>query len=262
MSKTTQPLFAEERQNQILQLLKGNSKLLVPDLCEIFSVSPSTIRNDLRDLAERGKLKRTHGGAIPLEQATDEPTYKDKEFMCSEEKQKITKYAATLVNDGDTLIIDSGSTTFELVKLITNKKRLTIVLNDLKLAAYLEQNSSANIILLGGALRHSYHCTVGPLALASLSGLNADKAFLGCNAFSPSRTFTTPDINQAEIKRAFIRSASQVFMLCDSTKFKKVTFAEFASLDDIDCLITDSGIPEDIRTLCADYKDSLELVVV
>lgn len=261
MSKTAQPLFAEERQNQILQLVKENSKLLVPDLCEIFSVSPSTIRNDLRNLAERGKLKRTHGGAIPLEQAADEPTYKEKEFVCSEEKQRITQYAAAQVNDGDTLIIDSGSTTFELVKLITNKKCLTIVLNDLKLASFLEQNSDANIILLGGTIRHSYQCTVGPLALASLSGLNADKAFMGCNAFS-SRTFTTPDINQAEIKRAFIRSASQVFMLCDSTKFGKVTFAEFASLDDIDCLVTDSGIPEDIRTFCSDYRDSLELVVV
>jgi DeoR family fructose operon transcriptional repressor len=262
MAKTIQPLFAEERQEQILQLLKGNSKLLVPDLCEAFSVSPSTIRNDLRALSEKGLLKRTHGGAIPLGHTTEEPTYEDKEFLYSDEKGRITQYAASLISDGDTLAIDSGSTTFELVKLITNKKKLTIVLNDIKLAAYLEQNSTANIILLGGALRHGYQCTVGPLTLASLAGLNVDKAIMGCNAFSISKTFTTPDINHAEIKRAFIQSASQVFMLCDSSKFGKVTFAEFASLSDIDFLITDEGIPDEFRSLCADYKDTLELVVV
>jgi DeoR family fructose operon transcriptional repressor len=259
-----QALFVEERKAKILLLLKENSKLLVPDLCKIFNVSPATIRNDLRDLAQENKLRRTHGGAIPIGKTSFEPTYADKELVFENEKKRIALCAADLVEDGDTIAIDSGSTTLEFAKCLVEKekKRLTIVLNDIKIASCLEKIPDANIILLAGSLRHGYQCTVGPLALATLRGLNVDKAFMGTNALSSTKVFTTPDINQAEVKKCMIQIASETIMLCDSSKFNKVAFAEFATLEDIDKLITDTNLSPKMSAYLSDLQDSVKVFFV
>lgn len=236
------PLFAEERKNQILELLRQKSKLLVPELCEYFDVSPATIRNDLRDLESERKLKRTHGGAISLEKASFELDSRHKEVRNREQKQQIAACAAKMIEDGDTIILDTGTTTLELAKCLSEKRDLTIVLNDVEIAALLEETTQANLILIGGTLRHGFHCTVGPMAVAYLSELNVDKAFLSSNGVSLDRGFTTPDFNQAEIKKSMIRVASESIMLSDSSKFGKLSFTQFAALEDIDKLITDKGI--------------------
>lgn len=262
MDSDNQSLFVEERKARILHLLKENSKLLVPELCKIFNVSPATIRNDLRDLAQENKLRRTHGGAIPIGKTSFEPTYADKELVFEKEKKRIALCAANLVEDGDTIAIDSGSTTLEFAKCLLEKKNLTIVLNDIKIASCLEKNPDANIILLAGSLRHGYQCTTGPLALATLRGLNVDKAFMGTNAFSNAKTFTTPDIGQAEVKKCMIQIASETIMLCDSSKFNKISFAEFATLDDIDKLITDNNLSPKMSAYLNDLQDTIKVFIV
>lgn len=245
------PLFAEERHAEILSLLKERSKLLVPDLCEIFHVSPATIRNDLRDLETAGKLKRTHGGAIHIEQTSFEPTSNKKTIVHIAEKQRIAQYAASFVESGDTIALDSGTTTLEFAKCLTHTENLTVVTNDIQIAIYLDAHTKITVIVIGGCLRHGFECTVGPMALTSLLGLNVDKAFLAANAFSIEKGLTTPDIHQAEVKKALIQSAAETFLLCDSSKIGKISFVEYASLDAIDHFITDTNVtPKITNEIC------------
>lgn len=255
-----QPLFAEERQEQIVALLSKNSKLLVPELCDYFQVSPATIRSDLRDLAAKGRLKRTHGGAIPINKTLFEPTSDDKKVQHAGEKRAIAALAARLVENGDTIAIDAGTTMMELCKNLVKKEDLTIVVNDLNIALYLEHNTRANVIVLGGNLRKGQQCTVGPITLSALTSLNVDKVFLATNAFVPEKGFMTPDMNQAEVKKAMLRCASEKIVLCDSSKIGKISFVEFAKLQEIDKLITDSHIQPQMRHYLDEQQDSLQML--
>ncbi|MFA9379440.1 MAG: DeoR/GlpR family DNA-binding transcription regulator [Acetanaerobacterium sp.] len=252
------PLFAEERKARILRLLKENSKILVPELCELFRVSPATIRNDLRDLERESKLKRTHGGAIPVGKAAFEPLSVLKEVEHIAEKQRIAAYAAQFVEDGDTIALDTGTTTLELAKRLGEKRELTVVLNDIKIASVLEDMTSANIILVGGALRRGFHCLTGPMTIMALNSLNVDKAFMAANAFCADKGFTTPDMNQAEVKKAMMGIASEITMLCDSSKLGRITVTQFAAMRDIDRLVTDScvsaGAAAMLREACEDVE--------
>jgi DeoR family fructose operon transcriptional repressor len=259
----THPLFAEERKEQILLLLKKNTKLLVPELCQIFGVSPATIRNDLRDLEHEKKLKRTHGGAIPIGKIGFEPDSVSKEISNISEKQTIAQYAVGLIEDGDTIAVDTGTTMLEFVKLFPQKfHKLTVVTNDIRIAAYLEANTDVTIIVIGGNLRHGFDCTVGPMTVSALSNLNVDKAFIATNAFSIEKGFTTPDLNQAEVKKAMIRTASETIVLCDSSKIGKVSFSQFATISDVDQIITDNQIAPKEKDLLMELRDTLDLHIV
>lgn len=235
-------LFAEERKKEIIDLLKENAKLLVPDLCAHFQVSPATIRNDLRELENKGLLKRTHGGAISNFKARYEPNSYQKEVEFLEAKKAIARYAVQFVEDGDTIAIDTGTTTLEFVKLLSSKKQLTVVTNDMEIARYLETLSDANIIITGGLIRKDFHCSVGPIAIHSLGELFVDKAFIGTNGITLEEGLTTPDITQAEVKKAMINIASEVIVLCDSSKFGNKAFAKVAPISKVNRVITDKGI--------------------
>ena len=254
-----QPLFAEERREQILKLLYENMKIMVPDLCALFHVSPATIRGDLRDLEAAGKLRRTHGGAIPVSKIGFEPDSDTKEIEHIEEKQRIAARACTLIEDGDTIALDTGTTTMELAKLLPEKKNLTIVTNDIKIAAFLEANTEANIIMIGGTLRRGFHCTTGSMAVEALSSLNVDKAFVASNAFTVKNGFTTPTFEQAEVKRVMLSIASENIVLMDSSKLGRITFLKFADLPEIDRIITDTGAS---RKMLSAIREADETTVV
>ncbi|MEF9988985.1 MAG: DeoR/GlpR family DNA-binding transcription regulator [Christensenellaceae bacterium] len=232
-------IFAEERKHLIVELVNKNVKTTVINLCERFGVSPATIRNDLRELEEAGLLKRTHGGAISNTKANYEPNAYQKEVENVEEKKMIAKYAAKYVQEGDTIVLDTGTTTFELAKLLVNYNDLTVITNDLQIAAFLERNAKANIIMAGGAVRRNFHCTAGQKAIDTISDLNADKCFLGANGVSIARGVTTPNIDTAYVKTKLVELGAEVILLVDSTKIEKANFVRFADLAQIDILITD-----------------------
>ena len=249
-------LFAEERKNKILQMLTENNKLLVPDLCEYFQVSPATIRNDLRELENCGLLKRTHGGALSNQKTGFELNSHQKEVSQLSEKKSIAKFAVDLVDDGDTIAIDTGTTTLEFAKALISKKNITIVTNDIQIAWHLEQVGHANIILIGGMVRKNFHCTVGPAAVHLLNEFSVDKAFMATNGISLEKGLTTPDMHQAEIKKAMIGIASEVIVLCDSSKFGNNAFVQVAPISVIGQIVTDHNI--DSRDLKAfQLKDIL-----
>lgn len=248
-----QPLFAEERREQILKLLNENAKILVQDLCQIFDVSPATIRSDLRGLERSGRLRRTHGGAIPLIKAGFEPTSDRKQVVNSAEKKRIAAYAASLVEEGDTIALDSGTTTLELAKCLCSKKNLIVVTYDVQIATYLDRSSDVTVFLMGGILRKGFHCTTGAMTVSAIKSLNVDTAFMATNGFSLEKGFTTPNSELAECKKAILSIANQNILMMDSSKVGRVSFLKFAELRDFHTIITDMGISgkttESIRKL-------------
>lgn len=237
-------LFAEERKQAILGLLEENSKMTVQDLRDYFEVSAATIRNDLRELANAGLLTRTHGGALCNIKTGFELNSYQKEIKNLIQKQAVAKKALDYLEDGDTIAIDTGTTTLEFAKLLNSRKRLTIIVNDIEIARSLEDETDAVIILVGGHVRKNFHCTVGPVAVKSLSGLNVDKAFMAINGLTAKRGLTTPDINQAEIKRAMIDIATEVIVLCDGSKIGNTAFAQVSSIETVNRIITDDTADE------------------
>lgn len=262
MKNVSQPLFAEERKKEILDLLEKQNKVFVPDLCDFFNVSPATIRTDLRILDNEGLLKRTHGGAVKLSKATYEPTSDFKLSQKSKEKKKIAEYAIQLIENSDTIALDTGTTTLELAKLLPSKHGLTVITNDIAIATFLEQNSDAKVIMLGGIIRRGFNCTAGSFAAKMMQPFNVDKAFIASNAFSFESGFSTPSTEQAEVKRAMIHSAAKVNMLIDSSKFNCIAFYRFAELEDIDQLITDNLLSSEDRAILNGYQDTLKLAIV
>lgn len=237
-------VFAEERKNRILQLLHENNKLLVPDLCDAFHVSPATIRNDLRELESCGLLQRTHGGALSNPKTRFELNSYQKEVSLLAEKQAIARFAAGMVEDGDTIAIDTGTTTLEFARQLSGKRDITVVTNDIQIASQLEKSANASVILIGGILRRGFHCTVGPAAVRMLNEFSVDKAFMATNGISLEKGLTTPDMNQAEIKKAMIAIAGEVIVLCDSTKFGNKAFVQVAPVSAVGRIITDGKIDE------------------
>ena len=240
------PEFAEERQNSILSLLKTKEKLLVNELCELYGVSSATIRNDLNTLEKKGLLKRTHGGAISNLKIAFEETSVQKFNAFTDEKERIAERAESYVEDGDVIAIDTGTTTYALAKMLSGKQNITVVTADLRIAGLLENYKGISLVIAGGMVRKGFGCTVGAIANNTLMQMNVDKVFMATNSVGLDGSLGTPDLEQAQIKKSLIKMGKQVFLLCDSTKFTASSFANFGTLDEIDCIITDAGIDAEI----------------
>jgi DeoR family fructose operon transcriptional repressor len=243
-------VFVEERKRDIIEYVGSHKKATVAELCVRFGVSSATIRSDLRDLEQVGGLVRTHGGAMVPEKARFEMEAEQKETERAEEKRAIARCAISLIEDGDTIVIDTGSTTVELGRLLGEKNDITVLTNDFVIALELEHHPSAIVHLLGGDVKKKFHCTVGSRAEEMLEGLTVDKAFMGANGFSIERGGSTPDLQLAEVKRRMISIATKVYLLLDSSKFGRNSFVRFAPLETIDCIITES--------MSEEYRHSLE----
>lgn len=239
MSKQPDIVFAEVRKQTIIDIVNKMGKATVSYLCDHFSVSPATIRNDLRELEEAGAIKRTHGGAISSTRINYEPSTSQKEVVHVVHKQAIARLAATFIQPGDAIALDTGTTTMELAKLLGGIENLTVVTNDIQIASYLEHNTDIMIILVGGALRRHFHCTVGQMAIESIANLHVDKAFAAANGVHSTKGVTTPNMDMAGIKTRMIESADEVYLLADSSKLGKSAFITFTTLSNVDVLITD-----------------------
>jgi DeoR family transcriptional regulator, fructose operon transcriptional repressor len=235
-------LFVEERKIKILEFIEEHRKATVVELCAQFKVSSATIRNDLRDLETAGLLIRTHGGAMVKTKTGLEPDMSLRRVQNLEEKRRIAEAALHLVEDGDTIILDTGTTTYELARLLGQKRDLTVVTNDLPIAMLLEDFDAVRVVLIGGMIRRKFHCTVAShfSGMNALSDLTVDKAFMAANGFSLEKGASTPDMAHSETKRLMISIAARVVLLFDSSKMGHNSFAIFAPLDKIDAIVTDS----------------------
>lgn len=243
MSKQQNAVMAEIRRKEILELLNAEGHATVNMLCERFKVSPATVRNDLNDLESRKQLKRTHGGAISM-QTLPELTSREKAGLHAAQKKAIARKALEFVYPGQTIAIDTGTTTIELARQLTEICDVTVVTNDIKAAYFLEENSKLNIIFLGGIVRKGFHCTVGQTAIDQMSRLHIDTLFLATNAMDSEWGLSTPSIETADVKHSMIENAHRRVLLADSSKMNSKSLAKFAALKDIDILITDSGMDD------------------
>jgi len=243
-------LYEEERKQQIADFVDRHGRASVPQLAELFQVSESTVRRDLKDLEDAKRLKRTHGGAMALSDDNVEPPFLEKEDRYRSRKEAIARAAAAFVEEGDKLVLDSGSTTYYLAKELKKFQRLTIVTNSLMVAQELSGHTGIELILTGGTLRHETLAMVGPLAEKTFEQVRVDKAFLATNGMHRSAGLTTPNMLEASVKQRMLRSAHTVVLLADHSKYGKVSFAKIADLSDVDRCVTDAGAPEEcIRQL-------------
>jgi DeoR family transcriptional regulator, fructose operon transcriptional repressor len=242
-------ILVEERKRAVLGFVTERRRATVTELCARFEVSPATMRSDLRDLEAEGRLLRTHGGAAVKEQARYEPDARQKGAQHATQKRSVARRALEQIEDGDALLLDTGSTTYELASLLGARRDITVVTNDLAIAQLLEDHPTATIHLVGGVVRKRFHCSVGNRAEQFLQGLAVDKAFMAANSFSVEAGATTPDLQHAQIKRQMMSIATKVYLLVDSSKLGRASFARFAQADAIDCLVVDALEPGAARAL-------------
>lgn len=240
-------LFAEERQRAILDILRQKGKVTVEELTLTFRVSPPTIRTDLSRLEDQALLRRTHGGALAIGNTLYEPPYAERAVLRQQEKRAIARAAVALVHEGETLLLDAGTTCHEIALLLKEFYRLTVVTNSLTSAQVLAENDNIETIVIGGTLQSRRCATLGPLAAHFLEPIRCDRAFVAVSGVHPLAGFTVVDFDAAQIKRKMLEKGKQAVAVADSSKLGQVAFACVAPLAAADLLITDSGATTDDR---------------
>ncbi len=240
---------AQERRALILQSLKEDSKVSIKDICERFDVSEVTVRKDLNMLHERSLLVRTRGGAIRLPGSDNgnDMSITYKRLYNYKEKQAIGRLAASLINDGETILLDSGTTTLEIARNLQQFQKLTIITNALNIAAELLNYKRFNVIMLGGYLRETSQSVVGPIAESNLKIFYCDKFFLGVDSFNIENGLSTPNIEEANLNQVMFSMAKEAIAVLDSSKFNKRSFVFIAPVNKINTVITDSGVPLNVK---------------
>jgi len=231
-----------ERRDSIIQLIRKDGKVRVDNLAEQFEVSSVTIRNDLDFLEKKGILHRTHGGALIRKNVYEDPTLEEKQKLFQKEKQKIGEKAVELINDGDSILLDSGTTAMEIAYRLADKKNITVMTNALNIGLKLGAQENLNVMLTGGLLRKESFSLVGPEAEATIGNYYFDKLFLGVDGLDIKFGLTTPNPMEAQLNRTMVDRAQQVIAIADSSKFGRHSFSYICDVDVISTIITDSNI--------------------
>jgi DeoR family transcriptional regulator of aga operon len=224
----------------ILERLSENGTISVAGLAEAFRVSSATIRRDLRLLESQRLLGRTHGGAVAQGVLYELPL-RYKSARQHEQKLRIAREAGSRVLDGSAVGFTGGTTTTEVARVLVDRQRLTVVTNALNIASELVIRPNLKLVITGGVARSESYELVGPIAEASLEGLNLDIVFLAVDGISAAAGLTTHHEVEAGTNRALLGRASQVIVVADSSKIGQVAFARICELSDVDELITDDG---------------------
>jgi len=250
----------EERRRAIIEFVNRDGRVLVADLARRFHTSQVTIRKDLELLHTQRQLHRTHGGALPSrEGALDDPTIRQKEQLHRREKTLIATAAARMVQKGQVVILDSGTTTTAVARALRDHQNLTVITNAVNIAAELA-GTPVDVILTGGTLRKNSFSLVGPMAEDTLRRLNADLLFLGVDGFDVRYGLTTPNLLEAKVNRVMMEVAQYTVLVCDSSKFGRRSLSLIAPTSAMHEIITDRGIPRsDLRAL---KKAGIEVTLV
>jgi DeoR/GlpR family transcriptional regulator of sugar metabolism len=231
----------------LLDLVDQEGQVTVADMVHRFSISAVTVRSDLDALAKIGAVVRSHGGAIRRLEAIQDYPLRAKETLHRNEKVRIGKAAAELIRPGETIILDSGTTTAEVARHIKKLKTqsLTVITNALNIATELADCGDITLIMIGGLLRPVSCSFVGPQAEAMMNEFHADRLFLAVDGFDLENGPSTPDVLEAQLNNVMIRSAKEVNVVADFSKLGRRSVSKIGPLDRIDRLITDNrAVPE------------------
>lgn len=235
-------MYAPERQQAIVERARTDGRVDVTELAATLEVTTETIRRDLSVLERHGVLRRVHGGAIPVDKLGFESGEHPGDTVMAAERDRIAKAALDEVPGTGAMLLDSGSTTARLAELLPGESRLTIVTNAAGLVGTLAAHPRTTVLLLGGRVHGPGMATVDDWTLRDLADTNVDVAFIDTDGISPARGLTTTDTRQAAVKRAMLHAARRVVALADHSKVGNDQLARFGGLDQIDSVVTDSGL--------------------
>ena len=240
-----------QRRQEILNLIREDGHAKVQKLAQIFNVSEVTMRQDLETLEKMGFVQREYGGAFLKDVGNFATTGTlINENLMVEEKKEIARKAAALIQEGETIILDSGSTTTEVAKLMTGFANLTVITNALNIAYILGGNPGINLIVSGGEFKAPTLSLTGDMAAATFKGIHVNKCFLATAGISPDLQLTYPSLSDLVVKSAMIRASDKVYLVADSSKIGITSFASLGRLSLIDTIITDSKIsPSQIEAI-------------
>lgn len=246
-----------ERQLEIIRIIKKIKQTNVNDLSMRFNTSSVTIRKDLDELQSRGILLRTHGGAVLAENIESTVPIDEKLGQNLATKRAIAEAAFDLIFDCDTVALDAGTTTLEIAKLIKNSD-IKVITNSLLVLKELASRESGSVELIGGTWRKQSQCFLGPIALQTLKRLNVDIAFIGSFGFAVGSGFSCQNGIEGQLKSSLLSRARRKFIVAESAKYAKSAFSTFADFSEIDALITDDDLPNEAYTSLID--DGLNII--
>lgn len=234
------------RQNRLVQLVRERGQVTVNELVALFDVSRDTIRRDLDLLEKRGLLVRTHGGAVNGDRMVRvDTTLGSRMDEHVEAKRRIGRAATQLVRDGETLLLNGGSTIYFFASALGARRRLTIVTNNLRVPPALPENAVEAVHILGGTYWANFQVTIGTIGFAPVAGIHVDTAVIGCTGVSASG-ISMSKLDEASHTANMIRIARRTIVLADKSKFDVTAFANIAPLDDVEHLVTDAPPPPDL----------------
>ncbi|RIJ50513.1 DeoR/GlpR transcriptional regulator [Maribellus luteus] len=253
-------LSIAERHKYILDMLNKNGFIKVSDISRELDVTPVTIRKDLKYLEEKKLLYRTHGSASPVNPHTADINLQEKEKMKISEKQRIALAACQLIEENDSIIIASGSTAHTFAQELNPQGNLTVVSASLKTSLLLSGKQNIEVIQLGGIVRKNSFSVVGDFAIKPFDDMTCSKLFLGVDGIDFDNGITNSNIEEAILNKKMMKSALRTIIISDSSKFGRRGFGKICNLDQIDVIITDSGIAQ--HTATAIEEMGIELIIV
>ena len=230
----------EERRSKLLELVRERGFAALPDLAELLTVSESTVRRDLEALEESGHARRTHGGVFYTGASPKLPHFDQLQPAHWDKKRALARIAAELIEDGDTVLLDGGTTTYEVARLLVGRP-LQIVTNSLPVANLFASNATTDLVLLGGYVYPRTGVSLGPYANEMLARLNVRRTVLSVAGIN-DRGFYNSNLLLVETERAMMRAGEEVIVVADSTKFGHQSLAHLASLEEATQLVVDDGI--------------------
>jgi DeoR family transcriptional regulator of aga operon len=253
-------MLMDERRQHILDLIQRHGRALVGELSRELKISQITVRKDLDYLQSKGLVQRSHGGALRIQaSALIDPTLQEKQKQNFREKERIAAAALKMVEDGQCIILDSGTTTTAIAKGLKRFSQLTVITNAVNIAAELA-GTDFEVILVGGSLRKNSFSLVGPLAEDNLQEMHADILFLGVDGFDLEVGITTPNFLESRVNRAMVKAAQTVVAVCDSSKFNRRSLSRIVPPSAIHYVITDCKLPNDIAEALRLQNINLTLV--
>jgi len=244
-ANSAKPMLAEQRRRKILELLEQEGQITVRDLVDRFGISAVTLRSDLNALSANGSVVRSHGGAVRQGEPTRDYPLRFKAILHKAEKMAIGKAAAELIQPGEVVILDSGTTTAEIAHQIKTHQihSITVITDAINVVEELVDAPGISVICLGGILRPVSQSFVGPQAEAMLQDIHADRLFLAVDGFDLTIGLTTPDVLEAHLNALMMQSAKEVTVVADSSKLGRRSVSRIGSIEQIHRLITDTKAP-------------------
>lgn len=240
-------MMAEERRMQILQILRSEGRAKVNDLVRRFNTSAVTIRSDLNELDQRGLVQRSHGGAVIQDSVFRESPVHERIKSQFKEKQRIGAMAATLIREGETIILDSGTTALEVARHLKNIPQLQVITNGVNIASELLSSRNTQIIMMGGTVRNDSASVVGRATEDMLEQFSADKLFLCGAGCDPEFGVSGTNLEETMANRAMLRAAREIIVVADASKFSKRSMSLIASFSEVDIVISDVSLQPELQ---------------